>query len=170
MTALHPTTRPHLTPEHIRQSNLIEGIDDLTADAVGEAAWCWLLTVDVVTPDVVRHLHRIVTATQTDLLPVERGHWRTCGVTVGGRLCPPHEDVPESMAIWTRQFFMALAGVDRSIHHPRNLHVAFEHIHPFVDGNGRTGRLLMWWHEVRFGQQPTLLRAAERQDYYRWFR
>lgn len=169
MTALHPQTRPHLTPEHIRQSNLIEGIDDLTADGVGEAAWCWLLTFDTVTPDVVCQLHRIVTAAQTDLLPAERGRWRTCDVTVGGRLCLPHSEVRDEMDLWCG-LLNAYSSSSVPAFQPHGHHVTFEKIHPFVDGNGRTGRLLMWWHEIRRGEQPTLLRASERHAYYRWFR
>jgi Fic family protein len=45
-------------------------------------------------------------------------------------------------------------------------HVGFETIHPFADGNGRTGRMLMWWQEVQAGQTPTLFKAADRQRYY----
>lgn len=53
---------------------------------------------------------------------------------------------------------------------PKSMHVEFERIHGFRDGNGRVGRLLLWLHQMWLGQPPTLLRVAERQAYYRWFR
>jgi hypothetical protein len=30
--------------------------------------------------------------------------------------------------------------------------------------------MLMWWHEIKKGQEPTLLRSDERGDYYAWFK
>lgn len=34
------------------------------------------------------------------------------------------------------------------------VHVAFEDLHPFMDGNGRTGRILWAWQMQRSGQFP----------------
>lgn len=45
-------------------------------------------------------------------------------------------------------------------------HIAFETIHPFPDGNGRTGRLLYLWHCRENRIQPILWRADEKQAYY----
>jgi Fic family protein len=50
-------------------------------------------------------------------------------------------------------------------------HIALEKIHPFVDGNGRTGRMLMWFQELKLGKTPTLFLAHERQkNYYPLFK
>jgi len=49
-------------------------------------------------------------------------------------------------------------------------HIHFEKIHPFVDGNGRMGRILMNWQRVKVGLQPLIIWASERQAYYAWFK
>lgn len=38
-----------------------------------------------------------------------------------------------------------------------------------VDGNGRTGRMLMWWQEIQQGKEPTLITFNNRREYYDWF-
>ncbi|MCL2061493.1 MAG: Fic family protein [Firmicutes bacterium] len=45
-------------------------------------------------------------------------------------------------------------------------HCDFEQIHPFVDGNGRTGRLLMNTEFIKLGILPIDIRYAEREHYY----
>lgn len=155
--------------EHVRQSNCIENIDDPTADAVGVAAWAWLIQQPTLTEEVVLMLHRITTAAQWDLLDEARGAWRTVDVSVGGRICPSWQQVPELMTQWLERWGTVpeTGGVREAA---RRAHVQFEHIHPFEDGNGRTGRFLMWWHELQMGEEPTLIPAATKHtDYYPWF-
>ncbi len=46
------------------------------------------------------------------------------------------------------------------------LHCDFVNIHPFIDGNGRTARLLMNFELIRSGHLPVVIKAANRLEYY----
>ncbi len=48
-------------------------------------------------------------------------------------------------------------------------HLEFEHIHPFNDGNGRIGRVLINWQLLRHGFPSIIIRDKEKQVYYRAF-
>lgn len=49
-------------------------------------------------------------------------------------------------------------------------HLAFEAIHPFVDGNGRIGRVIINYQLRRFGFPGIIIRDKEKQLYYKSFR
>lgn len=45
-------------------------------------------------------------------------------------------------------------------------HIEFEHVHPFTDGNGRTGRLLLVYEMLLYGLLPVDIRYEARDRYY----
>ena len=49
-------------------------------------------------------------------------------------------------------------------------HIEFEKIHPFIDGNGRTGRLLLTYEMLYIGLLPIDIRYEEKSRYYAAFK
>lgn len=49
------------------------------------------------------------------------------------------------------------------------LHLEFESVHPFIDGNGRTGRLIMNLELMKSGYLPVDIKFADREKYYKAF-
>jgi Fic family protein len=47
-------------------------------------------------------------------------------------------------------------------------HAEFEHIHPFSDGNGRTGRLILLGLALNAGVFPPIIRREKRSAYYKY--
>ena len=101
----------------------------------------------------VRHedifeLHRLLADTVMD--QGEAGRYRTIAVRVGKHFPPAAKDVSPRMfelLEWWNQRAASLSPVLSSA----ILHYQFEWIHPFADGNGRTGRALALWELYRRG-------------------
>lgn len=153
--------------EFLRESNAIERVYDDDSLKQAHEAWDYLMKQKVITPQVILNTHKILMLHQP-LLPNERGYFRTVDVWVGGRkgANPAQIDMLISM-----QFCFETM---RFIPPPdwKALHVVFEKIHPFVDGNGRVGRMLMNWTRIKRCDLPILIIHAgfEQEKYYEWFK
>lgn len=141
----------------IEQSNLIENVTDPREVTQSLKAWRYLENKQEVTNEVVLKVHSVI----MDRLWHEiAGEYRRVNVQVGNRFCPSWHAVPILMDEWLLNFRKMT---------PKQAHIEFEKVHPFRDGNGRTGRMLMWWQERSLGLEPTLIKFSERFRYYRWF-
>lgn len=146
----------------IHHSNLIEEIDDPAEDEQSWLAWKMLVNEPQLTHGLICRVQKMITLHQP-LRPDQRGYYRNLSrvnVFVGKHVPPAYPMIDGMMDNWLLDF----RGIT-----PREAHVRFERIHPFVDGNGRTGRMLMWWQELRDGELPTMIRFEEREQYYGWF-
>lgn len=97
------------------------------------------------------------------------GNWRRHNIQAfpGGMKPPDFTEVPALMVDW-------IASVNAIKHDPApigeavaNRHATFERIHPFLDGNGRAGRLLTNLVLVRLGYPPAIIGKRDRARYLR---
>jgi len=109
------------------------------------------------------------------------GEYRNCNVRIGWEMCPNHEVVPDLME---HMWFPELNNLkttnnlipedDINFDGDRifvdnlswRVHNLFEVIHPFIDGNGRTGRLLLNMIRIRLGVEPIIIEYDKRFEYY----
>ena len=145
----------HSLKEHLEATNHAEAYSMLTS------------LVDRNEPLTEEHifaLHRLV----LEKLHPEAGQWRIGFVSLArSRHQPPHaKQVPSLMAAW-----LAWLRTDALQYHPilrgAIAHHQFVAIHPFADGNGRVGRLLLNLHLMRDGFAPALLLREQRLQYIR---
>ncbi|GIY86144.1 protein adenylyltransferase Fic [Caerostris extrusa] len=98
--------------------------------------------------------------------PLSAGTFRRNQVFVGEYVPPPASEVEYLM-----EEFVDWFQPENMLHiHPVKraalAHYKLAHIHPFVDGNGRTARLLMNLILMRDGYPPVIIRKQDRSIYY----
>lgn len=143
----------HNLREHLEATNHAEAYDYLIQLASDEA------DIDL---DTILALHRLV----MDKIDSTAGSFRSGQVQIVGASFtpPPARQVPYLIAAWLD--WLIGRGLDyEPITRAAIAHHQFETIHPFTDGNGRTGRLLLGLMLMRAGYPPPLLRKEWRTSY-----
>lgn len=85
----------------------------------------------------------------------------------GGMRPPAWPEIPALVTDWVADA-QALAGASddpATIEELASLHARFERIHPFLDGNGRAGRLVLNLMLARLGLPPAIVRKRDRARY-----
>lgn len=108
-------------------------------------------------------IHSLVLADRKD----DRGRWRRVPVTIAGAITNPVqpfqiEPMIGALLVDLQTVYSKLNIVERVA----LFHLRFESIHPFIDGNGRTGRLLMNLQLIQAGFPPINIKFADRRRYY----
>lgn len=114
---------------------------------------------------LIKSLHSLVIQ---DIHREIAGRYRNKDVFITGtdHTPPSALEVPakmEEFIVWARKNYLKMPVVDFSA----IFHHKFVHIHPFEDGNGRTGRLLMNIFLLQHGFPMTIIQVNDRQKYYR---
>ncbi|MFH1390861.1 MAG: Fic family protein [Candidatus Diapherotrites archaeon] len=108
---------------------------------------------------------KVVEKTLPEHLQQFEGNLRGVNVRVGNHIAPPFYTVPRKLGAlikWYNQNHDKYNPVVVTAY----FHSEFENIHPFVDGNGRTGRLLMNFMLKKQGYPPLTIFFKYRQEYY----
>ena len=151
------------------ESNKIEYVTDDDSFAQALKAWQYLNKQKKLSVKILNKTHGILMKNQP--LPEKaKGQFRKCAVWIGGREGKPWHVLPELMEQWVNQTNMVLLK-DDVIAWPRikEQHVAFKAIHPYEDGNGRMGRLIMNWTRVKVELPILIIYNKEKYLYYEWF-
>ena len=122
-------------------------------------------------PDVagIKMLHEIL---MKDLLiqleENKNGEYRDYDVRVGSHRCPPFQEVEGLMTSLDDaiSFSINLRNEKTGAERAWTIHDSFEQIHPFGDGNGRVGRLLLNWIRRHYGLPMLIVKYEDRFKYY----
>ena len=113
----------------------------------------------------VRQLHALVLAKIDD---ENAGQYRTLPARIVGAAHepPPAWDIPAQMDDWASRL-QAQTGVMEPVTLAAMAHHQLVAMHPFIDGNGRTARLIMNLILLRAGYPPAIIARVNRRQYYR---
>ena len=114
---------------------------------------------------IIKQIHTLVLMDR----PEDRGVYRRIPVRIMGAYHVPPDPllVPEQMEKLIAEFEnnKKLHPIERAA----LFHLKFEGIHPFIDGNGRTGRLLVNLELMKAGYPPIDIKFTDRISYYNAF-
>ncbi len=118
------------------------------------------------TLDIILSLHQMLIANIRDDIA---GRFRKDKefVRVGSHIAPPPQEIHERLQnmIVEHNSNNHLNIINRIA----KLHLTFEYIHPFIDGNGRIGRVLNNYILIREGFVPINIKYIDRNKYYEAF-
>lgn len=136
----------------VRESNAIEGIlrEPTEQEVCAHAAFLAAYEIDV----------RELCAFQGAIAPGKPLRDASgMNVRVGNHIAPAGgPDIPLRLAD-------LLDDINRGLIDPWHCHVRYETLHPFMDGNGRTGRALWAWQMQKLGHDPFALPFLHRFYY-----
>jgi len=120
-----------------------------------------------ITQETILLLHKMLISNIDDIIA---GRFRKKGeyVRVGTYIAP----APEHVEAMMQELLLEYSGnlTQYFIDKIAKFHLEFESIHPFCDGNGRIGRVLLNYQLMRFGFPMVIIRNKEKKEYYKSFK
>ena len=143
-------------------------VDDIIETSNHFVAFDYLLRTieEPLTDSIIKEFHRILKTGTADAQKsyFNVGDYKRLANEVGGReTCKPADVAREmqSLGHWYN------AQTDVTIHTLAEYHWRFERIHPFQDGNGRVGRLILFRECLRHSVMPFVIDNEHKLFYYR---
>jgi len=148
--------------EFLSESNKIEGEYSNRALEDSIKSWEFIKPVKVdMRVDIIKKIHRRV---MRRLNPKIAGKFRKCKVFIGNHECVDYKNILPLL----ESLCLVIPKNEKEIF---DWHVEFERIHPFVDGNGRVGRIIMNFQRLRIGLNIIIIHSGKEQNkYYKLFK
>lgn len=117
-----------------------------------------------ISESIIKQIHYLVLADKKD----DRGVYRRVPVHIMGAKHEPVQPylIQPKMEQLLQKF---LESNEHIVTKLARFHIEFESIHPFIDGNGRTGRLLVNLELMKAGYPPIDIKFTDRVAYYNAF-
>ena len=117
-----------------------------------------------ISESIIKQIHYLVLADKRE----DRGVYRRVPVRIMGAQHEPVQPylIEPKMEQLLRDF---AASTEHIVTKLARFHIEFEGIHPFIDGNGRTGRLLVNLELMKAGFPPIDIKFTDRIAYYNAF-
>ena len=143
-------------------------VDDIVETMNHFACFDFMLehAAEPLTEDLVKELHRILKSSTSDARKdwFRVGEYKSRPNVVGDA----PTTAPAKVAAAMRSLLSEYAGKQLvSLSDILEFHVRFERIHPFQDGNGRVGRLLLFKECLRWNVMPFIIGHEHKLFYYR---
>ncbi len=118
-----------------------------------------------ITESLIKELHQLLKSGTSDsrLDWFVVGDYKRLPNEVGGRETTAPEDVPQAMRELLAEYNN---GERKCLEDLLDFHYRFERIHPFQDGNGRVGRLLLFKECLHYGIVPFVIDESLKLFYY----
>lgn len=119
------------------------------------------------TTDMILSLHGMLIANIRDEIA---GRFRKDGeyVRVGSHIAPASKEIHSSLEKMFSEYYAT--SHENIVRRIARLHLAFEYLHPFNDGNGRIGRVMNNYLLIREGFVPINIKFIDRMKYYDAFK
>ncbi len=153
--------------EFLRESNAIER--EYSKEALQDAKQAWMMaklaSSDPIDIHYIVGIHRRLLKR---LNPKIAGKIRDCPVMIGGETkFQNKEEIIEEIRLLCNPGVYPTSSEDLI----KRWHIQFENIHPFTDGNGRTGRIIMNVQRLKRGLPLLIIHEGKEQmEYYKWFK
>lgn len=146
--------------DFLKESNKIEREYSNKANEDAYKAWRFLEYFDELSLSRILECHKIL---MKNLNKQIAGKIRSVNVRVGYHFMPKPNEIENLLN-------RLLEFTPKTEDEVEDWHIRFENIHPFADGNGRIGRIIMNWQRIKNDLPLLIIHTGYEQDeYYKLF-